>query len=264
MATARPQRPGNVILPTRQDSHGGGRSSERNNARRNTRHSRDRNVSSHVNIRSSQYDRRRNDRSSNAGGRVERRINDGYPRRQTSSTETGSARDYNDESRSGWGRREERMSLTGAGGGSTNDEARSEERTQIRTRETVTGSVGDDNNEGGAAPSRPAEDSNVNNDYLARNDVADRQERNHDQPNEMMQRAVAEPNICVICQDDMSNQQRIMRVECGVSFHEECILTWLRTNHSVTCPCCRRTHWAGNQNNETCSICLAVRFQRDI
>lgn len=147
------------------------------------------------------------------------------------------------------------MSLTGAGGGSTNDEARSEERTQIRTRETVTGSVGDDNNEGGAAPSRPAEDSNVNNDYLARNDVADRQERNHDQPNEMMQRAVAEPNICVICQDDMSNQQRIMRVECGVSFHEECILTWLRTNHSVTCPCCRRTHWAGNQNNETCSIC---------
>lgn len=45
---------------------------------------------------------------------------------------------------------------------------------------------------------------------------------------------------CVVCLvEEVVNEQGGMRLVCGHSFHDTCIIEWLKTND--TCPICRKT-----------------------
>ncbi len=46
-----------------------------------------------------------------------------------------------------------------------------------------------------------------------------------------------ENNICVICHENIENENNKYTLECGHSFHCKCIMTWFRTGHS-NCPMC--------------------------
>ena len=43
--------------------------------------------------------------------------------------------------------------------------------------------------------------------------------------------------LCSICMNDDSDRQSV-QLECGHSFHTECIVQWFR-HHNTTCPMCR-------------------------
>ena len=44
-------------------------------------------------------------------------------------------------------------------------------------------------------------------------------------------------NICVICHENIENENNKYTLECGHSYHCKCIMTWFRTGHS-NCPMC--------------------------
>ena len=46
-----------------------------------------------------------------------------------------------------------------------------------------------------------------------------------------------ESNICVICQDDIENNNIIRKIKCNHEFHINCIDTWLCENKK--CPVCK-------------------------
>ena len=52
-------------------------------------------------------------------------------------------------------------------------------------------------------------------------------------------------DTCNICLDNMSET---IYMDCGHSFHKDCITRWLTTKN--TCPCCRKTLIENNQNEQ--------------
>ena len=46
-----------------------------------------------------------------------------------------------------------------------------------------------------------------------------------------------ENNLCVICHENIENENDKYTLECGHSYHCKCIMTWFRSGHN-NCPMC--------------------------
>ncbi|XAR72576.1 hypothetical protein NMG60_11019263 [Bertholletia excelsa] len=48
-----------------------------------------------------------------------------------------------------------------------------------------------------------------------------------------------EPEICIICQSEYENSDKIGTLRCGYEYHMECIKGWLQIKNA--CPLCKTT-----------------------
>ena len=51
--------------------------------------------------------------------------------------------------------------------------------------------------------------------------------------------ACTEPFQCAICLNTVDCAETIAILQCAHKFHRKCLLPWLQTNHSPSCPLCR-------------------------
>lgn len=48
----------------------------------------------------------------------------------------------------------------------------------------------------------------------------------------------SETEICIICRNEIKEDERINEFKCKHKFHTECIMKWLE--EKLSCPCCRK------------------------
>ena len=66
-------------------------------------------------------------------------------------------------------------------------------------------------------------------------------------------------STCVICLEDCESAGEIRRIDCGHTYHRNCINTWLLEH--AACPLCRAaiwTPWAGRTAEENALTLLTL------
>ena len=61
--------------------------------------------------------------------------------------------------------------------------------------------------------------------------------------------------LCSICLDNLNPGEQYTLSECGHSFHSNCLITWLRSTNTNSCPLCRSkdNRYSGRrERNEIC------------
>lgn len=53
----------------------------------------------------------------------------------------------------------------------------------------------------------------------------------------VLESTTGQSGSCTVCLDEVTALQSAVRLECGHTFHAECIMSWL--SHNTTCPNCR-------------------------
>lgn len=56
----------------------------------------------------------------------------------------------------------------------------------------------------------------------------------------------SEKQSCVICLNDLQKGEKIIETHCEHLFHDECLITWLKTN--ISCPMCRKNAITGENS----------------